>query len=75
MYPGTYAKTTPDKPALIVARTGDVVTYAQLNDRSNQLAQFMWEKGLRRGDHLAIFMENHARFFDVIWAVLRSGLY
>ena len=75
MYPGTYAKTTPDKPALIVARTGDVVTYAQLNDRSNQLAQFMWEKGLRRGDHLAIFMENHARFFDVIWAALRSGLY
>jgi len=74
MYPGTYAETTPDKPALIVARTGEIVTFAELNDRSNQLAQYMWEEGLRPGDHMAIFMENHARYFDVIWAALRSGL-
>ena len=31
--------------------------------------------GLRSGDHVAVFMENHARYFEVVWAALRSGLY
>ena len=75
MYPGHWAKVTPNKPALINAATGATVTYRQLNDTSNRLAQLMYAKGLRRGDHIAIFMENHARFFDVTWAALRSGLY
>ncbi|HEY6599170.1 MAG TPA: AMP-binding protein, partial [Pseudomonadales bacterium] len=75
MYPGHWAKVSPEKPALINGATGDRVTYRELNDASNRLAQLLWERGLRRGDHIAIFMENHARFFDVIWAALRSGLY
>jgi fatty-acyl-CoA synthase len=67
MYPGHWATVSPEKPALINAATGDVVTFRELNDRSNRLAQLMWERGLRRGDHIAILMENHARYFDVIW--------
>lgn len=74
MYPGIHAENTPDKAALIIARTGEIVTYAELNDRSNQLAQLMWAKGLRRGDHVAIFMENHPVYYDVVWAAFRSGL-
>ena len=75
MYPGHWAKVSPEKPALINAATGDVVTFRELNDRSNRLAQLMCDRGLRRGDHIAILMENHARYFDVIWAAMRSGLY
>ena len=75
MYPGHWARVTPDKPALINAATGAVVTYRELDDRSNRLAQLMYDRGLRRGDHIAILMENHARYFDVVWAAMRSGLY
>ena len=75
MYPGHWAKVTPDKPALINAATGAIVTYRELDDRSNRLAQLMYDRGLRRGDHIAILMENHARYFDVVWAAMRSGLY
>ena len=75
MYPGHYARITPDKPATINAGTGKIVTYSQLNDRSNQLAQLFWDRGLRRGDHVAIFMENHLSYFDVVWAALRSGIF
>jgi len=75
MYPGNWAQTSPNKPAVIHAVSGDVTTYQELNDRSNQLAQLFWDKGLRRGDHVAIFMENNLRYFEVIWAALRSGLY
>ena len=75
MYPGHWAELTPDKPAIVHSATGATQTYGELNDRSNQLAQLMYEAGLRRGDHVCIFMQNDIRFFEVIWAALRSGLY
>jgi long-chain acyl-CoA synthetase len=75
MYPGNYAKTQPDKLAAIRPATGETLTFRQVDDRSNQLAQLLHAKGLRRGDHVALFMENNLVFFDVIWACMRSGLY
>jgi long-chain acyl-CoA synthetase len=75
MYPGRWAKAFPDKPAIIHAVSGEAVSYRELDDRSNRLAQLMWAQGLRPGDHVAVFMENHLRYFEVVWAALRSGLY
>ncbi|MEE3330406.1 MAG: AMP-binding protein [Myxococcota bacterium] len=75
MYPGQHAQTFPDRAAVISASTGEVITYAELDARSNQLAQLLWSAGLRRGDHIAVFMENHLRYFEVAWAAFRSGLY
>jgi len=75
MYPGHHARTSPDKAAAIDARSGEVLSYAELDARSNRLAQLLWAEGLRRGDHLAVFLENHLRYFEVAWAALRSGLY
>ena len=75
MYPGKWAEIFPDKPAVIDTATGARRTYGELNDRSNQLAQLLHDKGLRRGDHISIFAENHIAWFDVVWAAMRSGLY
>lgn len=75
MYPGAHAATTPDKPALIMEPSGEVVTYRELDERSNRLAHLWRSSGLRTGDHVAVFMENHPRYFEVVWAALRSGLY
>ena len=75
MYPGKWAELSPDKPAVIDSATGATRTYRELNDRSNQLAQLLYDRGLRRGDHISIFAENHIAWFDVVWAALRSGLY
>ncbi|OUS14811.1 acyl-CoA synthetase [Gammaproteobacteria bacterium 50_400_T64] len=75
MYPGKWAEEFPDKVAIIHSTSGATTTYRQLNERSNQLAQLMWARGLRPGDHIAIFMENNLRYFEVMWAALRSGLY
>ena len=75
MYPGFIAQKTPDKPAAILANSKDQITYAELNDRSNQLSRVLYELGLRRGDHISILMENNLKFFEVAWAALRSGLY
>jgi fatty-acyl-CoA synthase len=75
MHPGQWSQKFSDKPAHIMADTGEAVTYGELDDRSNRLAQLMWAAGLRRGDHIALFMENHPRYFEVYWAAIRSGLY
>ena len=39
MHPYIHAQNMPDQPAYIMASTDEVVTYKQLNDRSNQIAQ------------------------------------
>jgi fatty-acyl-CoA synthase len=75
MYPGYWARVFPEKVAITISTTGDQQTYKQLNDRSNQLARLWWRQGLRAGDHIAIYLENHLNFLEVVWAALRSGLY
>lgn len=75
MYPGTHARTQPDKPAYVMAGSGVVVTYRELNERSNQYAHYLRGLGLTRGDTIAIVMENNPQFLQVCWGGLRSGLY
>jgi long-chain acyl-CoA synthetase len=75
MYPGIHAETKPDHPAVIMGRSEETVSYGQLGARSNQLARFWRSTGLKEGDHVAIFLENHPRYMEVVWAGLRSGLY
>ncbi len=75
MYPGTHAEKKPDHPAVIMGRSEEVVTYGQLDARSNQLARVWRSAGLKEGDHIAVFLENHPRYMEVVWAGMRSGLY
>lgn len=75
MFPGSTAAATPDKPAVIMASSGQVVTHRELDDRSNQLARLWRANGLAPGDHVAVFMENHPRYLEIVWAALRSGLH
>ena len=75
MYSGKQAKTRADQPALIMAGTGEIVTYGELEARTNRLAHLMRARGLRRLDHYAIFMENNARYVETCGAGERAGLY
>ena len=75
MYPGTHARAHPDRPAVVMAGSGETVTYAELEARSSKLAHHWHARGLRPGDHVAILLENHPRYFEVVWAALRSGLH
>jgi long-chain acyl-CoA synthetase len=61
MYPGKYRLTRAEQPAFIMAQTGEAVTYADLDARTNRLAHLLRAVGLRRLDHYAIFMQNNAR--------------
>ncbi len=74
-HPYHHAKANPDKPAVIMAGLGQVLTYKQLDERSNQGAQLFRSLGFKRGDSIALFLENHPRYFEICWAAQRAGLY
>ncbi len=74
-HPCHHALTSPNKPAYIMARTGEAVTYRQLEERSNQGAHLFRSLGLERGDSIALMMDNNARYFEICFAAQRSGLF
>jgi long-chain acyl-CoA synthetase len=74
MHPSHFAKSTPEKPAYIMAGSGETVTYAELDARSNQGAHLLRSLGVKPGDGIAFFLENHPRYFELLWAAQRSGL-
>ncbi|MFK7913282.1 MAG: AMP-binding protein, partial [Pseudomonadales bacterium] len=75
MYPGKYAQLNPDRPAFIMASTGESVSYADYEIRTNQLAHLLRAEGLGRLDHYSIFMENNNRYLECCGAGERAGLY
>ena len=75
MHPAVIAEQTPDKPAIVMAGSGETLTYRELEARSNQGAQLFRKLGLKTGDGIAIFMENHLRYLEICWAAQRAGLY
>jgi long-chain acyl-CoA synthetase len=75
MHPCHYAKSHPDKPAIIMSGSGEVITFKQLDQRSNQIAHALRAAGCAPGDTIAIFAENSPRYFEICWAAQRAGLY
>src|SRR5207237_6005348 len=75
MYTGKHAHLRPLQPAFIMADTGETVTYRELEARCNRLTHLLRDRGLKRLDHYAIFMENNSRYLEACGAGERSGLY
>jgi long-chain acyl-CoA synthetase len=75
MTPSWHAGHSPKAPAIIMGTSGEVVTYAELDERSTRFARALRSRGLAVGDHIAILMENSPVFLEVAWAAQRSGLY
>ena len=67
MYPGVHAAASPDKPAVIMAGSGETVTYAQLDAEANRVSRVLREAGLVPGDHVAWCLENHRNFLPLAW--------
>jgi long-chain acyl-CoA synthetase len=75
MFARQHAVADPGKPAIIMATSGETVSYSEFESRANQVAHLLRDAGLRRGDHIAIFMENNARMLEIAGGAERTGLY
>src|SRR5215469_2351324 len=65
----------PDKPAIIMASSGETVTFGEYEARCNRVAHFLRDAGLRRGDHIAVFIENSPQMLEIKGGAERAGLY
>ena len=73
MHPITHAQTRPDHPAMIMAGSGQTVTFAEMDAYANRFAQLLRARGLKRGDHFAVLMENNVHYLQVVWGSQRAG--
>ena len=74
-HPRHWAAVSPKRPAVIFGGSGQVVTYAALDERSNRCAHLLRGLGLQRGAHVALLIENHPCFLEMAWAAHNAGLY
>ena len=74
MHPFVHAATAPDRPAIIMAGSGAMMTYGELEAKSNQVAQLMRRHGLVRGDTVALMLVNSLDYLAICWGVQRAGL-
>lgn len=73
-HPSRYAADAPDRPAVVMAGH-ETITYAELEGRSCRVANLFRSRGLERGSHVAVLMENRPEYFEVVWGAMRAGLY
>ena len=66
-----HAATSPSREA--VAYLDESLTYAELNDRSNQLAHVLRALGIKPGDRVGIFMDKSMRTPVALYGILKSG--
>src|SRR5258708_37581057 len=57
-----------------MAGSGEAGTYRQIDDRSNQAAQYLRALGLRAGETIGLFLDNGPRFLEICWGAHRAGL-
>lgn len=66
------AERAPDRPAL-VEWGGSTFTFAELNARVNQLVHALAERGVGRGDRLAILARDSVGFVETVLAAMKLG--
>lgn len=58
-----------------MAGSGHVTSYREFESCANRCAHLFRSLGMRRGDHIAIMMENHPLYLQICWGAQRAGLY
>ena len=75
MYAADKAAEDPDGAALIFEPSGRTVTWAEYERTANQVAQLLRASGLRKHDHLALFMDNIPEVLLTEAGAERTGVY
>ena len=65
----------PEKVAFQMCESGEQVTFAQLEDRANQVARLVSDLGILPGDHVAVLMNNCRELLELCFGLDRSGVY
>ncbi|ABC64557.1 acyl-CoA synthetase [Erythrobacter litoralis] len=73
MHPIQHAAARPDHPAVIMAGTGETVTFGEMDAASNRFAHLLRARGIGHDEAFAVLLENRAEFYTLIWGSQRAG--
>ncbi|HET6537555.1 MAG TPA: acyl-CoA synthetase [Sphingopyxis sp.] len=74
MHPSVHARSNPNKPAVIVAETGESISFGELDAASNKAAHLFRAHGLQHEDVVAFMCDNTPHYYGLTWGAQRSGL-
>ena len=63
----------PDREAYVDGKTGFRISFAELNVRSNRLANALKELGVQPGDRVALALMNSVEFIEAFFAISKIG--
>lgn len=66
-----WRRLTPEKPCIIYY--GNELTFEQLDDLSNRFAAFLANKNFKKGDRVAVYLNNCPQFLIVFYGILKLG--
>lgn len=66
---------SPDKPAVVMAGSGETLTYRALDEASRRAVSVLRSRGAHEDGHVALVLENRPEILTVAWAAQRSGLF
>jgi len=66
------AKNSPDREGLVVG--GRRLTFKEINERVNQLANALLAQGLQKGDRVGLLFYNSLAYFESYLALYKAGL-
>ena len=63
---------TPDKVAIVFDDTP--ITYKELNDRVNRVANYLKKKGIKKGDRVSVLLRDCPELLEIYFAAAKLGL-
>jgi fatty-acyl-CoA synthase len=73
MHPIAHAATRPDHPAVIMAGSGQQITYGAMDADANRFARLLRAREIGAGEGFAVLLENRIEYFTLIWGSQRAG--
>ena len=67
-------KQYPDNTALFDLKTGNKITFTQIDTKSDEICNYLVQKGFQKGNKIVVFVPIGIEFYLILTAIFKMGL-
>ena len=67
-------KQYPDNTALFDLKTGNKITFTQIDTKSDEICRYLIQKGFKKGNKIVVFVPIGIEFYLILTAIFKMGL-